>query len=266
MRSSDLGACSWPACCWSAAAATCRTVGRRPEPSRRRRDARLDRRRRRRRPEPDDEPRADPRAAVRRQRRHAARRPARRSRGSACATSRCAPTAAAPTTRRATPSRTPACRQPARPARRHRAGRRRQLPGHRPPHVGHAALRVPARPAPRRPGPGHGRRRRLRLRGARHADHVVPLGRGRCASSGRRAGPAGRGADPGDDHALDLPHPGGPRRGQLLGRPVRQPRAPHRQDRRPREDPTRRAVRVGGCPTSPAADGCRACSSTAATG
>ena len=40
----------------------------------------------------------------------------------------------------------------------------------------------------------------------------------------------------GDDHAVDLRDPGGPGRREPLGRRVRQPRAPHRQDRRPRPD------------------------------
>ncbi|CAA9375046.1 MAG: Putative sortase (Surface protein transpeptidase), partial [uncultured Nocardioides sp.] len=39
------------------------------------------------------------------------------------------------------------------------------------------------------------------------------------------------------DHPVDVRHHRGPRRRQLLVRRVRQPRAPHRQDRRARRQP-----------------------------
>ncbi|MEJ7831451.1 MAG: sortase [Nocardioides sp.] len=50
----------------------------------------------------------------------------------------------------------------------------------------------------------------------------------------RAAVPGFPGREPGPrpDHVVDLRDPGGPRRGQLLVRRVRQPRAPDRQDRR----------------------------------
>ncbi len=55
----------------------------------------------------------------------------------------------------------------------------------------------------------------------------------RAAQEAPVPGATGRGADPGDDHALHLRDAGGPCRRQLLVGPLRQPRAPHRQDRRP---------------------------------
>ena len=86
-------------------------------------------------------------------------------------------------------------RQPARAAGRRRTGGHRQLPGHRPPHLVDARLRVPAVPA----GGGAGRRRgrpaALRLRDRRDPAHVLPLRALAGRAAGRRPGPSGPGSD-----------------------------------------------------------------------
>ena len=86
----------------------------------------------------------------------------------------------------------------------------------------------------RRAGPRRGRRKALHLRDREHQDHLIPLDE--VAGKQRRLSPAEWvWSRPRDDHALHVPDPRGPCRGQLLVGPLRQPGKPNRQDR-----PTRR--------------------------
>ena len=74
----------------------------------------------------------------------------------------------------------------------------------------------------------------LHLRDRPHPQYVVPLPGLPGAAVGRRPGTPRPDTHPRDGHAVDLRHTRGPRCRELLGRRVRQPRAPDRQDRRAR--------------------------------
>ena len=140
------------------------------------------------------------------------------------------------------PERRPS-RQSARSARRSRAGWDRQLPGHRAPHLVDAGLRATARTAPSAPGSWWSRTASSTSTRSSGPDGRRSARPRPCAPSGPRyqAAPASRPtqamitlstcATP-EDHAAR----------QLLVRPVRQPRAPHRQDRTAGAGSARRVV------------------------